>query len=137
MSQLQSAMNEASKMTCLAVQEKFYQTLKLFIKQYYDEWTPKQYSRTEKFLNSAFKSEIVKISNGYECRVRIDTDSMNEYVNATGFQVADWANRGLHGGQDVGTDTHVWDDTIENTVANGDLVKLAKSFLIEKGFNIR
>ncbi len=58
--------------------------------------------------------------------VYIDTDAMDDYYNVTGYQVADWANRGLHGGLDTGGNTpHVWDDTLDETVNNGELLELA------------
>ena len=70
--------------------------------------------------------------------VYIDTESMDNYYNATGFQVASWANQGLHGGLNAGSKTpHVWDDTMDNTVNNGELLKLAVDYLRGKGISVR
>ena len=70
--------------------------------------------------------------------VYIDTDSMDNYYEASGLQVATWANEGLHGGMKVGRNTpHVWDDTMANTVDNGALLKEAVAYLKSKGFEVR
>lgn len=69
--------------------------------------------------------------------VYIDYESMDNYVNATGFQVAAWANTGLHGGLSVSHKPHVWDDTLENTIDNGSLLQLAIQYLRSQGFSVR
>ena len=69
--------------------------------------------------------------------VYIDYNAMNEYVNTTGFQVATWANDGLHGGISVNHKPHVWDDTIDYTINNGSLLKSAIAYLKSKGFSVR
>ena len=62
--------------------------------------------------------------------VYIDTEYMDNYYNATGVQVAQWGNQGLHGGLNTNSKTpHVWDDTVDNTVNNGKLLKLAVEYL--------
>ena len=64
--------------------------------------------------------------------VYIDTDYMDNYYNATGEQVATYANQGLHGGLDTGSKTpHVWDDTMDATVNNGELLRLAVDCLLD------
>lgn len=69
--------------------------------------------------------------------VFIDTDYMDNYYNATGYQVATWANQGLHGGLDTGDKTpRVWDDTLDETISNGELLKLAVEYLKSKGFSV-
>ncbi len=53
------------------------------------------------------------------------------------IEVADWANRGLHGGLDTGSSTpHVWDDTINETVNSGELLKLAVEYLKSRGIPV-
>ena len=60
------------------------------------------------------------------------------YYNATGLQVASWANKGLHGGLNTGGNTpHVWDDTMKETLENGELLNLAMDYLKSKGFSVR
>ncbi len=118
--------------------ERVYQTLNYFLQEYYNDYNPKYYRRQYDFLRSAVKVEPKVKGNKVIASVYIDTDSMDSYYNATGYQVATWANQGLHGGLDVGDNTpHVWDDTIENTVNNGELLKLAVAYLKSKGFSVK
>ncbi len=70
--------------------------------------------------------------------VYIDTDSLNNYYNATGNQVAQWANQGTHGGLVTGSNTpHVWNDTMKETIENGELLKLASEYLRSHGISVR
>ena len=69
--------------------------------------------------------------------VYIDYDAMDNYINATGFQVVTWANEGLHGGMSVSHKPHVWDDTIKQTIDNGSLLKGAIQYLKAKGFTVK
>lgn len=121
---------------CKFASEKLYEAIDFFIRQYYDEWTPRVYQRTKAFLKSAFKTEVKRINNGYEAVVGINYESLNQYKDATGLEVVTWANEGLHGGIDVGTDTHVWDDAMDITINNGQLLRDCIEFLRKKGFTV-
>ena len=118
--------------------ERVYQTLNYFLKDYYRSYDPKYYRRQYDFLRSAVKVEPKVKGNKIVASVYIDTYSMCNYYGATGDYIAAWANQGLHGGLDVGDNTpHVWDDTIENTVNNGELLRLAVVYLKGKGFLVK
>lgn len=117
--------------------DEVYKMLNYFLKDYYTGWTPKSYQRTKDFLYSAVKTEAKMVGNTCVASVYIDYESMNNYVNATGYQIATWANTGLHGGLSVNHKPHVWDDTIDNTINNGSLLKAAIAYLKSKGFNVR
>jgi hypothetical protein len=114
-----------------------YTTLNYFLNDYYSGWTPKYYRRTKDFLYSAVKTEARMVRGQAVASVYIDYESMNNYVKVTGFQVATWANEGLHGGLSVSHKPHVWTDTMENTVDNGSLLKAAVAYLRFKGFTVR
>ena len=117
--------------------ERVYETLNYFLQEYYDSYDPKSYRRTKDFLYSAIKVEPKIKGNKVVASVYIDTDSMDNYYNATGEQVVAWANQGLHGGLAVGTKTpRVWDDTLDATVNNGELLRLAVEYLRSKGFSV-
>ena len=117
--------------------ERVYEVLNYFLQEYYDSYDPKSYRRTKDFLYSAVKVEPKIKGNKAIASVYIDTDSMDDYYNATGYEVAAWANRGLHGGLDTGSNTpHVWDDTLDETVNNGELLKLAVDYLRSKGITV-
>ena len=76
-------------------------------------------------MRSAVKVDAEPYRGGVKASVYIDYRSMNNYVNATGFQVATFANEGTHGGLSVNHKPHVWDDTVDNTVNNGTLLEMA------------
>lgn len=138
MDELEKAlMGEMAKMIDVLA-ERVYQTLNFFLQEYYNSYNPVSYRRQYDFLRSAVKVEPKIKGNKVEASVYIDTDSMDNYYNATGYQVASWANKGLHGGLNVGNNTpHVWDDTMDETVNNGELLRLAIQYLKSKGFSVR
>lgn len=115
-----------------------YETLNYFLQEYYDSYNPVSYRRQYDFLRSAVKVEPKIVRNKAVASVYIDYNSLDDYYNATGLQVTEWANRGLHGGLDVGNNTpNVWDDTMDATVNNGELLKAAIQYLKSKGFSVR
>lgn len=68
--------------------ESVYETLNYFLNDYYTGWTPASYRRTEDFLRSAVKTKAIPYKGGAKAYVYIDYESMDNYVNATGYQVA-------------------------------------------------
>ena len=123
-----------------------------FLQEYYNSYNPKSYRRQYDFLRSAVKVEPKIKGNKVTTSVFIDTDYMDNYYNATGSQVAQWANQslhfagaaafrtrqGLHGGLNTGSNTpHVWNDTMKTTIENGELLNLAIDYLKSKGFSVR
>ena len=138
MNELEKALMPVMKGMVDTVAERVYETLNYFLQEYYDDYDPKSYRRTKDFLRSAVKVESKIKGNKVVASVYIDTDSMDNYYNATGEQVVRWANQGLHGGLDTGSKTpHVWDDTMDETVNNGELLRLAVEYLRSKGFSVR
>ncbi len=118
--------------------ERVEQTLNYFLQEYYDSYDPVYYRRLYDFLHSVIRTEAKVVGNKVVASVYIDTDSMNNYYDATGEQVARWANEGTHGGTIRGNNTpHVWDDTLKETVDNGELLRLALEYLKSKGFSVR
>lgn len=116
--------------------DQVYKTLNYYLNDYYTGWTPESYQRTQDFLYSAVKTKAKMEGNNCVAYVYIDYDSMNRYVNATGYQVAEWANKGLHGGLSVSHKPHVWDDTMDETVNSGTLLNMAVDYLKRKGFSV-
>ncbi len=117
--------------------DRVYETLNYFLQDYYAGYDPSSYQRTKDFLFSAVKVDAQPYKGGVRASVYIDTDAMNSYRNVTGDQVAQWANEGLHGGIEVDHKPHVWDDTMRETVDNGELLRLALEYLKSKGFSVR
>lgn len=138
MNQLQAALMPTMVKMVDELAERVYEILNYFLQEYYNSYDPKSYRRQYDFLRSAVKVEPKIKGSKVTASVYIDTESMDNYYNATGFQVAQWANQGLHGGLNTGSKTpHVWDDTMDNTVNNGELLKLAVEYLRSKGISVR
>ena len=137
MSDLAKALQPTLKGLVDQLANQVYETLNYFLNDYYVGWTPESYQRTKDFLYSAVKTEAKMRGNKYVASVYIDYNSMDNYVNATGFQVATWANEGLHGGLSVNHKPHVWTDTIDNTINNGSLLNTAIEYLKSQGFSVR
>ena len=138
MNQLQAALMPTMVKMVDELAERVYETLNYFLQEYYNSYDPKSYQRQYDFLRSAVKVEPKIKGSKVTTSVYIDTESMDNYYNATGFQVASWANQGVHGGGNAGSKTpHVWDDTMDNTVNNGELLKLAVDYLRSKGISVR
>ena len=116
--------------------ERVYQTLNYFLLDYYSGYAPSSYRRTRDFLYSAVKVKAKMTGNRAVASVYIDVDAMDNYYNATGFQVASWANQGLHGGMETGHKPHVWDDTLNESINSGELLKLAVDYLRGKGISV-
>lgn len=117
---------------------KVYETLNYFLQEYYSSYSPKSYRRQYDFLRSAVKVEPKVVRGKVMASVYIDYESMDDYYEASGYQVVNWANQGLHGGLDVGNNTpHVWDDTMDETVKNGELLKSAIAYLKSRGYSVR
>lgn len=117
--------------------DRMYETLNYFLQDYYAGYDPSSYQRTKDFLYSVVKVDAQPYKGGVRASVYIDYDSLDGYRNVSGYQVAKWSNEGLHGGMEIDHKPHVWQDTIDNTVNNGELLKLAMDYLKSKGFSVR
>ena len=117
--------------------ERVYETLNYFLQDYYEGYEPSSYQRTKDFLFSAVKVDAEPYKGGVRASVYIDYESLNSYKNVTGYQVVKWADEGKHGGMEVNHKPHVWQDTMDMTVNNGELLRLAVNYLKSKGFSVR
>ncbi|WWR15195.1 hypothetical protein V1224_12010 [Lachnospiraceae bacterium JLR.KK008] len=137
MKELQKAMQPVLLKMTDQLAERVYETLNYFLQDYYAGYDPASYRRTKNFLYSAVKIDAQPYKGGVRAVVLIDTDSLDSYRNASGYQVAKWANEGLHGGIETDHKPHVWQDTLDETVGNGELLRLAVDYLRSKGFTVR
>lgn len=117
--------------------DEVHKTLNYYLLDYYKGWIPSSYRRTNDFLHSAVKVDAKPYKGGVKASVYIDYESMDDYVNATGFQVATFANEGTHGGLSVSHKPHVWDDTMDATINNGSLLRMAIQYLKSRGISVR
>jgi len=117
--------------------DRVYETLNYFLLDYYAGYDPSSYQRKKDFLYSAVKVEAKPYKDSVRASVYIDYESLNSYKNVTGYQVVKWADEGKHGGMEVNHKPHVWQDTMDMTVNNGELLRLAVNYLKSKGFSVR
>ena len=105
MKELNKALQPVMKGVVDKMAERVEQTLNYFLQEYYNSYDPVYYRRSYDFLHSAVKVEPKVVGNKVVASVYIDTDSMNNYYDATGEQIARWANQGTHGGTIRGNNT--------------------------------
>ena len=117
--------------------DRVYETLNYFLQDYYSGYEPSSYQRTKDLLYSAVKVDAHPYKGGVRASVYIDYDSLNSYRNVTGYQVVKWADDGKHGGMEVDHKPHVWQDTMDETVNNGELLKMAVEYLKSHGISVR
>lgn len=129
-------LNVVCKQVCEYAANEVYSAINYFLAQYYREYTPISYIRSEQFLRSAFKTTAKKSGNRYVAEIGIDYESLDDYENATGYEIVFWSNQALHGNVDVGTNTRVWDDAMSSTIYSGQLLADCIAFLKGKGFKI-
>lgn len=132
---LENYLKLKAKQVCDYASNIVYEAINYYLNQYYQEWTPASYIRTEQLLRSAFKTKATFTGNSWNAEVGIDYDSL-DYIDAEGYNVVNFANSGLHGGLEVGTDTHIYDDAIDKTIRNGQLLDDIIKYIQGKGITV-
>ena len=117
--------------------DRVHETLNYFLQDYYLGYDPTSYQRSKDFLYSAVKVDAHPYKDGVKASVYIDYDSLNSYKGVTGYQVVKWSNEGKHGGMEVDHKPHVWQDTLDETINNGELLKMAVEYLKSHGISVR
>ena len=142
-------------------QERVYEIIHKFVKQYYAEFTPKVYERTYQLYNSLVKTKIEADSKGYKCYVYFDVASLDyttkyftnnyygSYINPFNFKrspdgsfpnpkgdgkkVFEAAAHGSHGGYIDGT--AIWDEPLK--ILNTEAINTLKQMLISEGIPVK
>lgn len=125
--------------------QKIYRIIDDCLKQYYSEFKPDEYIRTEQLLHSLVKGEVVPTINGYDAEVYFDAGLLNYVTGAvplqsgktgwatwTGQQVLDDAMSGGHGGYINGT--AIWGTSLS---VIGDIRNLLLKELKSQGIPIK
>ena len=104
---------------------------RLIRSEFYDQYTPSQYDRTDQFFNSAVKEMVTDLCG----RVFMDAGRMN-YLEPhwTGETQLESANRGLHGGY-IKREGRYWDSFME--YCNANALNILKQELRKQGLNVR
>ena len=121
-----------------------YDIIQDYLQQFYADYDPVLYERTEQLLRSLVKGDIRPSSKGYVADVYFDLSSLN-YVTGnqpTGEQVMEAAAQGLHGaiGSNLlyvhgNTGVGVWNDALQ--VLDAEAIRILRDRLVEKGIPIK
>ncbi len=121
-----------------------YDIIQDYLQQFYADYDPVLYERTEQLLRSLVKGDIRPSSKGYLADVYFDLSSLN-YVTGnqpTGEQVMEAAAQGLHGaiGSNLlyvhgNTGVGVWNDALQ--VLDAEAIRILRDRLVEKGIPIK
>lgn len=106
--------------------QKSYDIVNEFIKEYYMEFTPDAYDRTEQFLHSCMRTRAKYVKDKWVALVYIAYKEMRyvyypQYPNKTyigdGELVVRSANEGKHGAIHYAevSDMHFWDDSLDKS----------------------
>lgn len=122
----------------IKAQNQVYQVIDRFVKEFYAEYTPKQYERLYQIYSSLVKSDIVKKGDGYEAYVFYDLSRLDHYTQThegtwTEEEILSVAAHGSHGGYKVGT--AIWDEPL--LILNREAYNILKRMLIESGIPIK
>ena len=121
-----------------------YDIIQDYLQQFYADYDPVLYERTEQLLRSLVKGDIRPSTKGFVADVYFDLSSLN-YVTGnqpTGEQVMEAAAQGLHGaiGSDLlyvhgDTGVGIWNDPLQ--VLDAEAIRILKDRLIEQGIPIK
>lgn len=118
------------------VKDKLYE----FIKEYYQEYTPEQYERTWKFLNSLVQTKAELVGNKWVATVCIDTSIQYPSTwNGEHWDVGNtayMANEGLHGSVKVG-DKGFYDKALDEILSDKHLTSSLFSFMRKQGLSVK
>lgn len=143
--QLKEFLLAKCKVAITQAEERVYRVIDGALKQYYSEFEPNEYIRTQQLLHSLVKSDVKKVGDGYEAEVYFDGSLMKYetehvlrksgwYGSATwgAEEVLDTAMNGSHGGYIDGT--AIWGTS---KAVLGDIYALIKKELIAQGIPVK
>jgi hypothetical protein len=118
---LEKALNTAMLFSIKKVQDRVYDVIQNFIKDYYHDYSPVEYQRTYDFFNSLTKSEIKKVSNGWRYRVSYKDGEKYKTKTQGGFRTKKEAEiaaaeleKKLHVGHDINAADQLFSDYMRN-----------------------
>jgi hypothetical protein len=130
----------------ISAEEKVYQIIDECLQQFYSEFSPDEYIRTQQLLRSLVKSNVRQVGNGFCAEVYFDASTLN-YVTGViptqnGVGYATWDGETVlrvamesevpHGGYASGT--AVWTTSMARL---GNIFDLLRNELIAQGIHVK
>ncbi len=147
-SQLESFLLKKCKNALIVAEEKVHRIIDSVLNQFYDEFDPEAYIRTEKLLHSLVKTGTIPDGNGYKVEIYFDVRMLDYdkgemltkngkykgWNSWDGQKVLDVAMTSMfpHGGRQEGT--AIW---IESMRKLGDVMNLLERELKAQGIPIK
>ena len=148
--QLQRHAMKCMQVAIQKMENQIHEVINQFLQQYYKEYSPSVYERTEQLLHSLVKSEIASNGSGYTCHVYFDLDKIDysyKYINGKRYK-NDTSKVGgtkgivglamesyTHGGFIANENTAIWTESMN--VLNREKFNILKSCLIDSGIPIK
>ena len=148
--QLKEFLLAKCKSAIVQAEEKVHRIIDDCLKQFYSEFKPDEYIRTQQLLHSLVRSGVKTTANGFEAEVYFDVGSLNYDqglvpLQSGGYGWAEWDAEtvlkvamtgdygGLpHGGYEGGT--AIWTESLKRL---GNIFELLKQELVAQGIPIR
>jgi hypothetical protein len=147
--QLKNFLLAKCKAAIVQAEEKVHRIIDDCLRQFYSEFSPDEYIRTQQLLHSLVRSGVKQIGNGFEAEVYFDVGALNYQTGAIwtqhGSGYATWDAEtvlrvamtgdygGLpHGGYEGGT--AIWTESMNRL---GNVFELLKRELIMQGVPIK
>ena len=77
MSELKAYLMPKMEKSVTTIRDSVYSVINMYLKQFYAEYDPIEYHRTEQLLRSLVKSEIKQEANGFSAYVYFDVDGLD------------------------------------------------------------
>lgn len=134
-----------SKQAISKTQEKVYEIIRKFLDQFYAEYDPHEggkfgYDRTEQFLRSLVKSQIIPDGSGYKAEVYFNLNYIYDSgSNPSGEQVMQAAEWGRHGAMGLAVadfkGTAIWYESLR--ILDAKAIKILVDMLRAEGIPIK
>ena len=157
--ELSKALEPKIKATLELVADDVKQEINDALGEYYDEYSPIYYSRTDQLRDCCKIGKMKMNGNKISIEIYLDADSLNYRTKgADPYKSLVSANSGLHGGFDPsntsagqvpwdvissndgsrhGSGTQIWEEPMQELIDNGKLVELFKKHAKARGLNIK
>lgn len=147
--QLKEFLLAKCKSAIVQAEERVHRTIDDCLKQFYSEFTPDEYIRTQQLLHSLVRSGVKSVGNGFEAEVYFDVGALNYQTgvvwtqHSTGYATWDGetvlrvAMTGDYGGKPHGgyaEGTAIWTESMNRL---GDIWNLLEQELRAQGIPIK